>query len=337
MTTARSKLVDLSRTHWYHCISKCVRLAYLMKQGSFDRKQWIENRLQKLATNFAIGVGGFSIMDNHLHVVVRLDPEQASRWSPQEVLRRWIAIYPPRTLATWDELTVQAWIEKHAMDAARVAVLRARLCNLGWFMKALKEPFARLANQEDGCTGTFWASRYKSIAILDEEALLITAAYVDLNPLAAGKATTPETSEHTSLRQRVAHVKSKGDIDLLSHAIKGSVAGSEAAGNADQDHWLIPLGTLRPSSATTNMKPREGMLNTFSLGSYVMLVDYAGRIFRKGKTSMSEGLESIFERLGIDHEAWTMQVKEMLKSTKLRGNSFSTRSPEFRVSQSCSC
>ena len=68
------------------------------------------------------------------------------------------------------------------------------LQDLGWFMKALKEPLARMANREDDCKGTFWESRYKSIAILDEEALLATCAYIDLNPVAAGIAATTETS-----------------------------------------------------------------------------------------------------------------------------------------------
>jgi hypothetical protein len=45
-------------------------------------------------------------------------------------------------------------------------------------MKALKEPLARMANKEDDCKGTFWEARYKSIAILDEEALLATCAYI---------------------------------------------------------------------------------------------------------------------------------------------------------------
>ena len=60
-----------------------------------------------------------------------------------------------------------------------------------------------MANREDGCKGTFWESRYKSIAVLDEEALLTVCAYIDLNPVAAGVAATPEASKHTSIRQRV--------------------------------------------------------------------------------------------------------------------------------------
>lgn len=59
---------------------------------------------------------------------------------------------------------------------------------------------AGIANKEDKCKGTFWEARFKSIVILDREALLSTLTYVDLNPLAAGVAKTPETSPHTSVK-----------------------------------------------------------------------------------------------------------------------------------------
>ena len=42
-----------------------------------------------------------------------------------------------------------------------------------------------MANKEYDCKGTFWENRFKSIAILDEEALLATCATIDLNPVAA--------------------------------------------------------------------------------------------------------------------------------------------------------
>ena len=57
-----------------------------------------------------------------------------------------------------------------------MAKARKRLGDLSWFMKCLKEPLARLANCEDGCSGAFWEGRFKSIAVLDEESLLATAA-----------------------------------------------------------------------------------------------------------------------------------------------------------------
>jgi hypothetical protein len=52
-------------------------------------------------------------------------------------------------------------------------------------MKCLKEPLSRLANQQDNVRGTFFEQRFKSIAILDDESLLATCAYIELNPVTA--------------------------------------------------------------------------------------------------------------------------------------------------------
>ena len=76
-------------------------------------------------------------------------------------------------------------------------------------MKCLKEPLARLANKQDGCTGAFFEGRYKLIAILDEEVLLSVCAYIDLNPVAAGIVALPEDSPHTSIKERVEHVSDR--------------------------------------------------------------------------------------------------------------------------------
>ena len=79
MTMARAHLVDSAVTRWYHCVTRCVRRAFLLGEGpAGNRKQWIEHRLEELAEIFAIAVGGFSVMDNHLHVLVRLDPDVAT-------------------------------------------------------------------------------------------------------------------------------------------------------------------------------------------------------------------------------------------------------------------
>ncbi len=76
-------------------------------------------------------------------------------------------------------------------------------------MRCLNQPVARQANIEDGCTGRFWESRFNSQALKSEEALLSSMAYVDLNPVRAGIAETPETSSHISIQERVTPVFDK--------------------------------------------------------------------------------------------------------------------------------
>jgi hypothetical protein len=99
MTIARAHLVDPAVTRWYHCVTRCVRRAFLLGEGPDDRKLGIENRLEQLAQIFGLSATGFAVPDNHLHVLVRLDPDVAHRWSDGDVVRRWGTLFPPRNAA----------------------------------------------------------------------------------------------------------------------------------------------------------------------------------------------------------------------------------------------
>ena len=212
MTRPRSTLVSLSDTPWYHVVSRCVRRAFLCGTDHYSgrcfehRRGWIIERVKQLAGVFAIDVAAYAVMSNHYHLVVRVDAERARGWSRDEVLRRWTRLFegPPavRSLLagrgdTLDEATrlaIDAWAENY----------RARLHDLSWFMRVLNESIARQANAEDDVTGRFWEGRFRSQALLDEQAILSAMAYVDLNPIRAQMADTPERSAFTSVAERIA-------------------------------------------------------------------------------------------------------------------------------------
>ncbi len=156
MTISRSRLVDTTVSRWYHCISRCVRRAFLMgDETAPGRKDWIENRLRELNEIFAVSVGGFSLMDNHLHLLLRIDPEVASSWTESEVVERWFKLFPPRGADRKPMKVSKEIVAARLANVDWVAETRKRLSSLGWFMKCLKEPLARLANKQDECTGAF--------------------------------------------------------------------------------------------------------------------------------------------------------------------------------------
>jgi hypothetical protein len=134
-----------------------------------------------------------------------------------------------------------------------IAIYRQRLYDISWLMASLSEPIARQANKEDGCTGRFWEGRFKSQALLDEGAVLSCMAYVDLNPIRAKIATTPETSKHTSIQKRTKAIQQ----------------------HKCQPHKLLPFVG----------NPRQGMPQgiAFLLQDYCEMVDTTGRIIRADK------------------------------------------------------
>jgi hypothetical protein len=97
-------------------------------------------------------------------------------------------------------------------------------------------------------------------AILDEESLLATCAYIDLNPVAAGIVEVPEASPHTSNTARVELVKEQGRIPDLTAARSGDVAGSNAAAGLEESIWLCPVEGcmrrgLRVADQTKQLQP----------------------------------------------------------------------------------
>ena len=127
----------------------------------------------------------------------------ASEWGDEAVVRRWVKAFPGtrsgEDLERWSEARIVALLA----NPDKVSDIRGRLGSLSWFMRALNAPIARMANREDHCTGRFWKGRFKSQALLDEQALLSCMAYVDLNPVRAKICDELEESQHTSIAQRI--------------------------------------------------------------------------------------------------------------------------------------
>ena len=207
----RARIVDSSTAGFYHCISRCVRRAFLCGDEHDHRRQWIEQRLAELLDIFTIEACAYAIMSNHLHLILKTDPKAARALTDLEVARRWIQLYPAqlhrRTQAAGspaDACRVEtAYFQSILADHRKIARWRTRLASISWFNKLLKEPIARRANREDNCTGHFWEGRFKSIRLLDRAAVLACMVYVDLNPMRAGIAKALQECSFTSILHRL--------------------------------------------------------------------------------------------------------------------------------------
>jgi REP element-mobilizing transposase RayT len=282
VTYARKSLLSLEDTPYYHVVARCVRRAWLWGFDEYagkdysHRKEWVLERLQVLTQIFAIEICAYAIMSNHYHLVVYVDAARARHWSDVEVMGRW------RKLFRLPEL-VQRYRDRECITAAEheqakelIAKWRARLHDVSWFMRALNEYLARRANAEDECKGRFWEGRFKSQALLDEAGLLTAMAYVDLNPVRAGIAGTPEESEFTSIYARIQRYGRRRVESLLRTPRLRNFRDEGSAG-------VLP----------------------FKFKAYLELVDWSSRGIRPDKRGhIDDRLPSILTRLSIDVDAW---------------------------------
>ncbi len=279
----RAETFDPAEVAVVHCVQRCARRAFLAgvdaatgKNYEF-RREWIRRRLELLASVFGIDVLTYAILSNHLHVVTRTRPDVVASWSDREVAIPWLQVFPGRRLDEQLAEPTSNDVDTLVNDKERLALIRGRLSDLSWFMRALSEPIARMANKFDECTGRFWEGRVKAQRIMDEAGLLACSMYVDLNPVRAAMAATPEESVHTSAYDRIRALKGEqidsAAADLAPHPQPLSPKRGEGSGSTK-----LPLS---PSSRSGNGSENVGLPKSVKRGEGSDDVAEAGRKIRE--------------------------------------------------------
>jgi REP element-mobilizing transposase RayT len=289
MARPRSTLISLETTPYYHCISRCVRRCFLFGRDELTgrdlnhRKPWFLERLKLLGEVFAIDIPAYAVMSNHYHLVLHVDKARADAWSHEEIIARWLRLHCGPEL-------VQRHVLGQPLDEHEQQVLhdtveywRERLTSISCFMARLNYFIALHANKEDKCTGRFWEGRFKSQALVDLSALLSCMVYVDLNPVRAGMADDLESSNFTSIQDRIRELQGKARQDGPALMAFGEVE------REDQDSELLPFG----------------------LKDYLELVDWSGRAIRPDKRGyISLHKPKLLSQLGLSEKDWQVLAKE---------------------------
>ena len=286
MTYARSEVVEKGVVATYHCIARCVRRAFLCGEDEFSgksfehRREWIRSRLSCLAEIFAVEVIAYSVMSNHLHSVIKVRPDLTKSWTNEEVAKRWLTLFPRhRKKDGTPKKPTEVEIVAITVQKELVELYRERLSDISWFNRCLNENIAKRANFEDRCKGRFWEGRFKCQRIYDVAGVIACSAYVDLNPVRAGMAKTPEKSDHTSIQDRIFE------------------RGKKAP--AKYSKWTkVPLLSIE-----------EATEKVITLDEYLKLVDETGRVIVEGKASISPEIAPILERLEINETEWVSSTE----------------------------
>ena len=335
---ARGEYLNPFTIQIVHTIQRCVRRAFLCGNDPVSgrdlehRRQWIRDRLEFLASVFAIDCLTYTVMSNHLHLILRSRPDIVRSWSDEQVAIRWLRLFPSRRDVLGHPVQpTQEELNQIILDPSRVAEIRKRLSDISWWMRCTSENIARRANREDEVTGHFWEGRYKAQLLLDEAAILACAMYVDLNPIRAAIAESPETAKFTGAYDRIQDIKSNYSRQKAKPVKHDTVPISQARNSKRWERsrrrvhcgWLSPLEideSNDPIGADVSDCGRRASLKGFlslSLNRYLELLDWTGRQLVSGKRGqVPKRLQPILQRLGIETQQWNQLVNRFGKLFK---------------------
>jgi len=178
-------------------------------------------------------------------------------------------------------------------------------------MRCVAENIARRANREDECTGRFWEGRFKLPILLDEASLLACAAYVDLNPIRAAIAETPETSDYTGAKDRI------DDLGEREDRTRPSTHAWERSRRRRKSGWMSPIeideqhDAVGPCLEDSGRRASSKGFLAVSLARYLELLDWTGRQLQQDKVGkIPEHLAPILSRIGLDPPGWCDVVRK---------------------------
>lgn len=289
MPIPRSHLIDLNVTPYYHCFNRCVRQEFLIgkdDQGKdfSHRKEYFVTLLKSLTEAFGIQIPAYAVMSNHYHTVLHVDKDLVLSWSDTEVIERWQKVAKTKEFPTPERLVI--W--------------RERLYDISWFMRFLNERMARVCNKKDNKKGRFWDNRFKSQPLLDEGALLSCMTYVDLNVIRSGQAKTLETSDFTSIQERLKAYQTEQATPENLMVFQTSIE--------------IPKTVQNDISQLSRPKLKSHL--PFALPEYLSLVDWTGRQIREGKEHIANNVPPIVETSGLEPKQWLNIINSYHSSHK---------------------
>jgi hypothetical protein len=322
-----------------HAVQRCVRRAFLAGvdcvsgQDFSHRKEWIRRRMEALASVFAVDVLSYAVMSNHIHQILRNRPDIVAGWTDNEVAMRWLRVFPGRRIEEHLAEPTENDVRMLVQNKEKLELVRQRLSDISWFMRAVAEPIARMANKEDQCTGRFWEGRFKAQRITDEAGLLACSMYVDLNPVRAAMAVNPEDSPNTSAFDRIEAQKGKeiesAAFDLVPVPIEQAAKEiretpvdelrqkrrakkrNPTGRRIRRDEWLSPLSldaqflSSEAQPSTSGVRASDKGFLHVSLKDYLRLLRWTAKQGVDGITAkVPASLAKTITELGIDVSMW---------------------------------
>ena len=322
---ARAEVFAPDEVAVVHVMNRVVRRCFLLGIDSLTgknydhRKGWIEELLQRFASCFGIDLLGYAILSNHFHLILRSRPDVVATWDDTEVARRWLTLCPYRKNSDGiPEEPNEFELNTIRSNPQKLAAVRLRLSDIGWWMRLLCQTVAMRANQEDQELGRFWQSRFRAVRLLDDAAIAACAAYVDLNPIRAGIAASLETSEYTSVQQRIQAEQEQAKFDRSASKSAKREMNPEnrpPSANSVTARHLAPLmlnersGEIGPMANTSGGRCSDKGFLPMEHDAYLKLLNWtASHIVKKGRIRVPAACRPVLDQLEMEPRRWLQLV-----------------------------
>jgi putative transposase len=183
-------------SHTHHVMSRFVKEVPFMDDVE---REGLRKLIWKMAEFMGIDVMTYCVMGNHFHALIKVPNRE--RWLEKfsgtdgeiRLFKHLSTFYSNDFIA--DLRREIEGLRRRGQESAVQAKLdefRVRFCGMSVFVKELKQRFTKWLNKRRGRRGTVWMDRFLSKLIVGPKQGLITAAYIDLNPVRAGIVSDPK-------------------------------------------------------------------------------------------------------------------------------------------------
>lgn len=325
----RSKTIDPRSPQVVHVSTRCSRRSHLcgydtlLKVDYEHRREWIRRRIEFLAGIYCIDVITYSVLHNNHHELLRSRPDVVDTLSDEEVVRRWLKLDKGRYFSAdgRDRKSTKDTVAEWLRDPKKIKQTRRSLSDISKFMQSLNQHIAIKANAEEAIEGKFFEQRYRHEVLVDSTDILGCSLFIDLNPISAEVANSPDESEYTGAYERISDLRiflavQDGENRLCLSQSTSDVHQWERLGE-NNSGWLCPiefdnqLSPKDPDVSSTGKRASDKGVFSMSLEEYIELLSETGiRIHAEKMLQLPDRLHSLLARLRVGFEMLVVSIKK---------------------------
>lgn len=271
MTKRRGDIMTKGKVETHHVTSRCAQQKKLCGLDSDTGKDYSHRRdivaelIRNLALIFAIDVANYSILSNHLHLILRSRPDIVETWSDEQCAWNYKMAWPQWSNGRWDRTPTDAEVRAVLKDSDKLARARGALGSISDFMARLKQPLSTLFNAEMETKGHFWDGRFGSRMLLSDDDAFCCSLYCDVNQIRAGAARTLVESDNSGIQDRILAERARAEwvekhsAEAWRELLEDVERGTSGELNEDtlrelyRDGWLAPISDRGPLATTEQL------------------------------------------------------------------------------------